>query len=257
MRNILFAGVALLGFCGAAHADDSLNDCVSSEAGRALLRQAIQAAQYDVTSKENVAMHVLNFSNDEYRVRTEDQQADDVIVRTARRLGSLNDSVTLSMAHAIGVDRFFYQDSLICLHNAHINAPVTHGGEVKVIVQPSPTWSTQPATISDPPYAEQVKISDRLHKSHGRPAHCYLEVNGHVYLNGICNFEALDKNGSFSIGAADAKPSKYFAYVNIVDGVATGSWNGEDASSHAHNDLGTLVRQNECRVNDHAKICAL
>ena len=142
---------------GTAHAAD-LNVCVN-DTGRALLRQAIQTAQYDVTSRENVTMHVLQFSADEYRVRTDYQQDDDVIVRAARRLDNLNDSVTLTMARALGLDRFFYDDSLICLHNAHIGAkPASHGGEVKVIVRP--------AASPDPSYAEQVKISDRLRKSH-------------------------------------------------------------------------------------------
>jgi hypothetical protein len=94
-----------------------------------------------------------------------------------------------------------------------------------------------------------------------RPAHCFIEVDGHVYLNGTCNFEFLDKKGSFTIGVADgaSRASKYFAYVwKDDDGVVTATWNGTDASSHAQDDLGPgFVRQRECWVNDHAKICAL
>jgi hypothetical protein len=91
--------------------------------------------------------------------------------------------------------------------------------------------------------------------AYARPAHCYLEVDGHVYLNGTCNFLS-DKTGSFSIGAGDVRRSKFFAYVNIDGGAATGTWNGEDAANHAMDDLGALVRKDECWVNDHAKVCA-
>jgi hypothetical protein len=89
------------------------------------------------------------------------------------------------------------------------------------------------------------------------PVQCYLEVNGHVYLNGTCNFEA-DQGGSFSIGTGDQTRSRYFAYINIDAGagVVRGYWNGEEGASHAHWELGNLIRQGACWVNDHAKICA-
>lgn len=89
------------------------------------------------------------------------------------------------------------------------------------------------------------------------PVHCFLEVNNHVYVNGICNFEP-GGGGSFSIGTGDKARSRYFAYVNIDanEGVARGYWNGEEGESHAHWELGTLVRQGACWVNDHAKVCA-
>ena len=61
------------------------------------------------------------------------------------------------------------------------------------------------------------------------PVHCFLEVNNHVYVNGICNFEP-GGGGSFSIGTGDKARSRYFAYVNIDanEGVARGYWNGEE-----------------------------
>ena len=40
-------------------------------------------------------------------------------------------------------------------------------------------------------------------------------------------------------------------------GNATGFWNGPDAESHAHEQLGTLTRQGACWVNERAKICAI
>ena len=85
------------------------------------------------------------------------------------------------------------------------------------------------------------------------PVHCYLEVNGHVYLNKVCNFKPY-RGGSFSIGGE--APGRYFAFVKIdtAEGAARGHWN--EGESHAHTDLGTLVRQGSCWINSTAKVCA-
>ena len=85
------------------------------------------------------------------------------------------------------------------------------------------------------------------------PVHCYLEVNGHVYLNKICNFKPY-RGGRFSIGGEAV--GGYFALVDIdtAEGIARGRWN--EGESHAHTDLGPLVRQSACWVNATAKICA-
>jgi hypothetical protein len=85
---------------------------------------------------------------------------------------------------------------------------------------------------------------------------CLLEINNRSYMDGPCNI-VLQRGGSFSIGVG-ARRSKYFAYVSIdaEDGVARGYWNGEEAASHAHEELGTLVRQGACWVNSQAKVCA-
>jgi hypothetical protein len=82
--------------------------------------------------------------------------------------------------------------------------------------------------------------------------HCHLEVDGHVYLDRVCNFDRW-QGGSFSV-----EGGRYFAYVTIDDtnpDVASGSWNGGEGN-HAHNPLGTLVRQGACWVNDYARVCA-
>jgi len=85
---------------------------------------------------------------------------------------------------------------------------------------------------------------------------CRIEVNGRVFLSGPCNFSP-DKDGSFSIGTSDTKPSKYFAYVNKnPDGTAEASWNEDPRSTHAQSSLGTLKQHGACWVNEHAKICA-
>ncbi len=86
---------------------------------------------------------------------------------------------------------------------------------------------------------------------------CVLEVKHRKYLNGPCEVR-IDEGGSFSIGAADtrARASRYFAYVTISDGEAQGTWNGEDAETHAQEDLGVLKRDGACWVNDNARVCA-
>lgn len=87
------------------------------------------------------------------------------------------------------------------------------------------------------------------------PGRCLLQVGGKYNLNGTCNIEHSE-GGSFSIGADDAKPSLYFAYVEINEGVARGFWNGPVAESHAHEPLGPLTRRGACWVNKDAKVCA-
>lgn len=92
--------------------------------------------------------------------------------------------------------------------------------------------------------------------AYARPAKCLLKVDGTTYIHGTCNYEPFnDGTGSFSIGTDDAN-SDYFAYVNIYDGVANGSWNGVEMASHAHEDLGPLTRSGACFENTRAKICA-
>ncbi|WP_050526520.1 hypothetical protein [Pseudorhodobacter aquimaris] len=87
-----------------------------------------------------------------------------------------------------------------------------------------------------------------------RPAKCLMEVNGKAYIDGACDFEALDKTGSFKISAPDFL---YFAYVNVdVPGIAKGYWNEEKGANHAHTPLGTLKRDGACWRNKAAKLCA-
>jgi hypothetical protein len=84
---------------------------------------------------------------------------------------------------------------------------------------------------------------------------CLLEVNGQVYIKGICNIETW-KDG-LSIGAGDLIRSHHFAYVNIgPDHVAQGFWNGLKGEAHADENLGRLVRHGACWVNELARVCA-
>jgi len=89
------------------------------------------------------------------------------------------------------------------------------------------------------------------------PGRCTLQVDGRMYLNGICNVEN-QPDGSFTVGMGESSRSKYFASVDIdkATGTARGTWNGKNAESHAADDLGTLTRRGACWVNAHAKVCA-
>ncbi len=86
---------------------------------------------------------------------------------------------------------------------------------------------------------------------------CVLNVGGKDYLNGPCEIEMLDKDGSFTVGASDTAPSPYFAYVTVTSpGVAEGSWNRDPKALHADAKLGELKRQGACWVNEKARVCA-
>lgn len=87
---------------------------------------------------------------------------------------------------------------------------------------------------------------------------CVLEVDHHSYLHGPCNIELLG-DGSFSIGTGERNRSRYFAYVEVdkSSGKASGSWNGANGASHAHDDLGQLSRHGACWTNARAKVCAM
>ena len=127
MRNVLLASVALVGLCGAAHADELANephrnvvdDCPLNENGTNLLKHALMNGQYDVTSNEFVAMKLLGFGPNEFTNRTETEQMNDTMIRAARSLFQCQDSVMLTMAKARKLDWIFYDDTLVCLKKAY------------------------------------------------------------------------------------------------------------------------------------------
>ncbi|MGE3684432.1 MAG: hypothetical protein AB7G93_22155 [Bdellovibrionales bacterium] len=88
------------------------------------------------------------------------------------------------------------------------------------------------------------------------PGRCTLKVDGRTYINGRCDIN-LDDQGNFYIGQGD-----YFAYVYPSDdtrGAAYGYWNGVEGASHAHTDLGALLREgpkSACWSNARARVCA-
>ncbi|KLK94144.1 hypothetical protein AA309_05450 [Microvirga vignae] len=87
---------------------------------------------------------------------------------------------------------------------------------------------------------------------------CRLEVDGRIYMDSRCSITRGAQDGSFSIGTGETAREKYFAFVQVdpETGMGSGYWNGVEAESHAHEDLGTLVRKGACWVNDRARVCA-
>ena len=96
---------------------------------------------------------------------------------------------------------------------------------------------------------------------YARSGKCFLQVRGTVYLNSKCEIEKDNKRGTFSIGRGQTKRSKYFAMVDIdsSSGEGRGFWNGTDATAHAQEELGKLVKQGACWVdyikNPSIKVC--
>ncbi|WLT40609.1 hypothetical protein NON20_25580 (plasmid) [Synechocystis sp. B12] len=86
-----------------------------------------------------------------------------------------------------------------------------------------------------------------------KPAKCLIKVDNVVYLDGICNFEALDGD-SFTIGVGYKERSKYFAYAST--GIS--AWNGKEGYSHAHENLYGMYREGACMRNrsGSTKLCA-
>ena len=75
---------------------------------------------------------------------------------------------------------------------------------------------------------------------------CLLVVNGRTFLSGPCNFEPLDKDGSFMFGQ---KGNPYFAYLLRYPNETWGSWNENPQSSHADASLGSMRQQGACWIN--------
>jgi hypothetical protein len=84
-----------------------------------------------------------------------------------------------------------------------------------------------------------------------RRALCKLVVNGKTYINGLCDFEVIDPDGSFTIMG-----KVHFAYVMVKGNAADATWNRHPKSFHAESPLGTLTRTGACWENATAQICA-
>jgi hypothetical protein len=81
-------------------------------------------------------------------------------------------------------------------------------------------------------------------------ATCTMTVNGTDFIDGPCEFTALD-GGDFQISNGVS-----FAYVYVDGPNADGFWNGAEYASHAHEKLGTLKRDGACWRNADVKVCA-
>ncbi len=89
------------------------------------------------------------------------------------------------------------------------------------------------------------------------PGKCLLQVDGHTYLNGPCEID-MQGGGDFMVSTPRTVRPMYFATVQLNKdaGTAAGFWNGKEAESHAHDDLGTLTRKGACWSNSRAAVCA-
>jgi hypothetical protein len=80
---------------------------------------------------------------------------------------------------------------------------------------------------------------------------CKLVVNGATIINGPCDFELIDPDGSFTITG-----KVHFAYVMVKGNSADATWNRDPKSLHAESPLGTLTRRGACWDNATTEICA-
>lgn len=86
-----------------------------------------------------------------------------------------------------------------------------------------------------------------------RPATCYLEVGGGVYLDGDCDFQDLG-DGSFTIRPpASAKQGNIFGTM-IIQGKGQGE--GFLSGVPGISSLGIVTRDGACWRNTYAELCA-
>lgn len=87
----------------------------------------------------------------------------------------------------------------------------------------------------------------------GKDARCELTISGRTWIEGPCEFTDIGGgDGSFIVTGTNG----YFAYANKDGDRMRGSWNGAQKESRAHDDLGMLVRNGACWVNDRVRLCA-
>ncbi len=92
---------------------------------------------------------------------------------------------------------------------------------------------------------------DKFEPGMSRFSKCMLTIQGTTYISGPC-VGRVESDGSFQINSA-----KYFALVQLEEkNKAVGYWNGEPGATHAHDDLGTLVKDGACWKNANVKVCA-
>jgi len=113
--------------------------------------------------------------------------------------------------------------------------------------------ASDPVVSRGPPTLEEPLPESADKMEHGQ---CVLAVGGSTYIDGDCNV-TMSADGSFQIYSSDSSPTHHFAFVNVASsGKAAGYWNGIEQSSHAHEPLGMLERDEGCWNNDHATVCA-
>jgi hypothetical protein len=100
-------------------------------------------------------------------------------------------------------------------------------------------------------------------KAAPRRADCLIVVDGKTYVNGPCQYDPFDTDGSFTLGdyvithrgvdAAHTRGRGTFVQIDASNGTAT--WN-EGGAYHAQAELGAVHKAGACWVGARAKVCA-
>jgi len=110
-----------------------------------------------------------------------------------------------------------------------------------------------------------------------KTAKCYFAVNGTVFINGACQFEFMNGNGSFSfddmklktkclsydLGAGQCsmaskgitRKGTFGQLIITSPNRAKINWNGGN-TLHAHGEISPVTRNGACWQNNQAKLCA-
>lgn len=109
---------------------------------------------------------------------------------------------------------------------------------------PQPTGPSSTSGLADIPHSEQ-----RL---------CRFEVDGKVLVNGKCEVFPMGDGGyTLNTWTAGKPTNSHFAVVITKDdGSAEASWNADPDNDKAMDPLGIVTLQQDCWVNEHARICA-
>ena len=86
------------------------------------------------------------------------------------------------------------------------------------------------------------------------PGECLLQVNGRTVAEGSCHVIYFS-GVSFQIEGRWGEAS-VMVNIDVSSDRAEAYWNGEGRAAHAREPLGTVVRQEECWVNERMRACA-
>jgi hypothetical protein len=89
---------------------------------------------------------------------------------------------------------------------------------------------------------------------------CSIEVDGLLYHHGDCRYsEELGSDRYWTVEVGQQTEDESLGYWVLLleheDGTFDAHWNGSYGATRAHNNLGTLQRQDDCWIGDRARIC--
>ena len=130
---------------------------------------------------------------------------------------------------------------------------------------PGPADATQtPAPEQTAPPPEPAKINTNPATSSSAPAtptasrkSCYLSVDGKVLLDEPCLVYPFGDGGYTMNAWSEGKPkNSHFAVVVLrADGTADATWNADPDDDKAGDRLGAVRLNDDCWINDRARIC--